>query len=107
MFHHSRDVPAFDYTGDFTHFLEQLFVPGSVEHVRLFLDLVFPCCWLVQASLSGSRTPPITLPHNRPDPPTPGRRAATGRGRRAGGTFIKHTRPRAGRTESSGWRTRI
>jgi hypothetical protein len=32
MYHHAKDVPVFEYTGDFNHFLEQLFLPGAVEH---------------------------------------------------------------------------
>lgn len=31
LFHHSRDVPSFDYSGEWPHFLLQLFLPGKVE----------------------------------------------------------------------------
>jgi len=31
MYHHSRDVPAFEYTGDFEHFVPSLFLRGKVE----------------------------------------------------------------------------
>jgi len=32
LFNHASDVPIFEYTGDFDHFLKKLFIPGSVEH---------------------------------------------------------------------------
>merc|ERR1719333_1788727 len=31
LFHHSRDVPAFAYKGDFEHFVTSLFLQGKVE----------------------------------------------------------------------------
>ena len=32
LYNHAKDVPIFEYTGDFDHFLKKLFIPGSVEH---------------------------------------------------------------------------
>jgi len=31
MYHHSRDVPAFEYSGDMRHFVAELFLAGNVE----------------------------------------------------------------------------
>lgn len=36
LFHHSRDVGAFDYSGEWDHFLPKLFMPGYVEHGCFF-----------------------------------------------------------------------
>eukprot|EP00929_Paragymnodinium_shiwhaense_P068692 TRINITY_DN34597_c0_g1_i1.p1 TRINITY_DN34597_c0_g1~~TRINITY_DN34597_c0_g1_i1.p1 ORF type:complete len:259 (+),score=62.32 TRINITY_DN34597_c0_g1_i1:495-1271(+) len=32
MYHHSKDVPDFEYKGDWDHFVKELFTPGLVEH---------------------------------------------------------------------------